>query len=215
MSGAAPENGWGLVIDHGGRGARVGLARGDEALSEARTAPARRHHVDVLHAADGLLRAAGSVPADLAWVGWARGPGSFTGLRVAAATVQVLRLARGARAGVAPLRIAGIPTAEALLAAHPGAAVALAVKRDTAWTAAAGVAPGLRPLAEARALGRPLLADPPHGDAAPVVDLAVLFRLARAAVGAGRCDRPEDARPLYPRQPEAVTIWAQNQPDAT
>ena len=204
----------GLVIDHAGRVARVGLGRGSDAghgLATAETTPARRHRVDVLAAADGLLAAAGQSPADLSWVGWVTGPGSFTGLRVAAATVQMLRLARTARPGAAPLRVVGIPATEALLAAEPDAAVALSVKRGTAWTAAAGLPPALRPLDAARLPGRRLLADPPHGDAPALVDLRVLFGLARARVAAGRGDGPEDLRPLYPREPEAVTIWERNQ----
>ncbi len=206
-------DGWGLVIDHAGRGARVGLARGDApaaSLATATAPPSRRHLVDVLAVADGLLTGAGTTPDDLRWVGWVTGPGSFTGLRVAAATVQMLRVARAALPHLSPLRVAGVPATEALLAAHPGAAVALAVKRGTAWTAAEGVEPALRPLEDARRLGHPLLADDPHGDAPAGVDLAVLFRLARARVAAGDTDAPDDLRPLYPREPEAVTIWEQN-----
>ena len=138
------------------------------------------------------------------------GPGSFTGLRVAAATVQMLRLARAARPDLPPLRVVGVPATEALLAANPGAVVVLAVKRGTAWSASQAAEPALRPLADARRCGHPLLADPPHGDAPAEVDLAALFRLARARVAAGRTDAADDLRPLYPREPEAVTIWEQN-----
>ena len=206
----------GLVIDHAGRGARVGLGAGSDGgdgFARVEAEPSRRHRVDVLHLADGLLRSAGATPADLGLVGWVTGPGSFTGLRVAAATVQALRLAREAQPSLPTLRVVGVPAAEALLAAEPEAVVALSVKRGEAWVAAAGLAPGLRPLEEARATGRRLLADPPHGDAPAAVDLRVLFRLAAAHAAAGRCDRPEDLRPLYPREPEAVTLWERNQRD--
>ena len=202
------------MLDHTGRVARLGLGQdpGAAGWSQDATEPSRRHRVDALAAADRLLRAAGIKPGDLGWVGWVTGPGSFTGLRVAAATVQALKLAQGA---AAPLRVAGVPATEALQAAEPDALVALAVKRGEAWAAGPGMPPGLRPLAEVRARaqagGHRVLADPPHGDAPAEVDLRVLFRLAAARVTGGRCDRPEDLRPLYPREPEAVTIWAQNQ----
>ena len=206
MSGSA--DGRGLVIDHSGRVARVGLGVGGGWWEDA-TEPSRRHLVDALAAADRLVRAAGLEPADLDWLGWVTGPGSFTGLRVAAATAQALKLTRTDK----PLRVAGVPATEALLAAEPDAVAALAVKRGEAWSAGPGMEPGLRPLEEvrARAGGRRVLADEPHGDAPAGVDLRVLFRLAAARVADGRCDRPEDLRPLYPREPEAVTIWERNQ----
>lgn len=221
---AADPHGWGLVMDHAGRGARVGLGRvapgssaerGDVELHADATTPSRRHQIDVLAAADRLLAAAGLGPHNLSWVGWVTGPGSFTGLRVAASTVQMLALARKSRPELAPLRVVGVPATDALLAGEPGATVALAVKRERAWVASAALAPALRPLALARAdadaRSARLLADPPHGDAPADIDLARLFALAFHRVRGGGPTEPADLHPLYPREPEAVTLWRERE----
>ncbi len=78
----------------------------DGRVSEVELARGRAHASDLLPALDGLLRAAGLQLAELDALVVGRGPGSFTGLRVAAATA--LGLARGAG-----LALLGVPSFEA------------------------------------------------------------------------------------------------------
>jgi tRNA threonylcarbamoyl adenosine modification protein YeaZ len=84
----------------------VALRVGDRSL-QCRLSGERPHASDLLPALDGLLREAGARAADLELLVVGTGPGSFTGLRVAAATA--LGLARGGRA-----RLLGLSSGESL-----------------------------------------------------------------------------------------------------
>ena len=163
---------------------------------------ARRHNLDLMPTIAALCDEHGVTPADLAEVYVSLGPGSFTGLRIAVATAKMLALSLG-------VKLVGVPTLDVLRRQHPEAMVCLNVKRDTAWSAGPGHEPAMRSLDEIAALQLPVVADGVEGAAA--VDPAVehVWALGCAAAEAGAYDDPLALRPLYIREPEAVTLWEQ------
>ena len=112
-----------LALDTGS--AIVSVAVGDPDGFDVLSAPQGRSSRELIAMIDELLGRAGLAPQDLSGIGAARGPGSFTGLRVGLATALGLHQASGVRAGA-------VSTFD-LLAAHcferegDGAAEVLAV----------------------------------------------------------------------------------------
>ena len=78
-----------LAIDTSSRATVLGLQSGGEIIDRTRTVE-KSHSREVLPAIDALLSEAGLVPAQLDAVVYGRGPGSFTGLRIAVGVVQGL-----------------------------------------------------------------------------------------------------------------------------
>lgn len=68
----------------------VAVGRGDRLLAEVVVGVSTRHSEALLPAVDFALEAAGLEPADLAGVVVAAGPGSFTGVRIAAASAKAM-----------------------------------------------------------------------------------------------------------------------------
>ncbi|MEO1235212.1 MAG: tRNA (adenosine(37)-N6)-threonylcarbamoyltransferase complex dimerization subunit type 1 TsaB [Planctomycetota bacterium] len=197
-----------VAIETSSRRGQLALGRGDALLDTAELPAARRHNLDLVPALDALLQQHGFHPRDLGELYLSLGPGSFTGLRIAVATAKMLALTLG-------VRVVGVPTLDVLTAQHPGALVALNVKRHTAWSAAPRnhLPPAFRTLDELRATGLPLIADT-LDDATPVdPDVRVLRTLGHARAAANRYDDPQTLGPFYLREPEAVTLWNQNHPD--
>jgi tRNA threonylcarbamoyladenosine biosynthesis protein TsaB len=86
----------------------VAVAAGGEVLEDHRVVP-RQHNALVLQCVESLLASAGVTIADVELLAFGRGPGSFTGLRIAASVVQGLALARS-------LPVVGVSTLELLAA---------------------------------------------------------------------------------------------------
>lgn len=88
-----------LALDTGS--AIVSVAVGERDRFEVLSAPQGRSSRELIAMIDDLLNRAGIKPGDLSGIGAARGPGSFTGLRVGLATALGLHQATGVRAGAA------------------------------------------------------------------------------------------------------------------
>ena len=88
-----------LALDTGS--AIVSVAVGDRDRFHVLSAPQGRSSRELIAMIDELLTRAGIEPRNLSGIGAARGPGSFTGLRVGLATALGLHQASGVRAGAA------------------------------------------------------------------------------------------------------------------
>lgn len=196
--------------------------------------PASDERDELMPAIEALVAGAGCVPGDIGVVAVSVGPGGFTGLRVAVATAKALALALGAR-------VVAVPSALVVARSVPGVngvlGVVLAAKGDTAWLHAVGPAHaphaahpaargGLFTAASAPLDGLAALCADEHLPASwarraaeagvPVVPAvwaaaACLAEGERLLAADGPCD-PQALSPLYPRPPEAVTLWeARNQ----
>ena len=84
----------------------MGLANDGEWIEDTQFAP-RLHNQRILAAIDNIMRAGGAEPADLDYVAFSAGPGSFTGVRIGASVAQGIAFAADAET----IRV---PTAAAL-----------------------------------------------------------------------------------------------------
>lgn len=89
-----------LALETSGTICSVALLQGDEVIQRVCETP-RQHMQHLLPFADALLDEAGMNLSDLDAIGFSRGPGSFTGLRIAAAAAQ--GLAFGSELPVVPV----------------------------------------------------------------------------------------------------------------
>ena len=215
------------------RSGSIALGRGDELVATATLAARTRHNVELMAAIDRMCRDHGAAPRDLSELYVSIGPGSFTGLRIAVATVKMLAFALD-------VRVAAVPTldvvAQNLPADRDRAAVCLSAKREHKrmycgvfrrqnddWqiclgpevlTAAQLVQRAGRPLA---VLGAHLCHDDwPAGIemldpslAAPRAD--ALWRLGQALSATQAPTDPWTLLPLYARPPEAEEVWQRKQ----
>lgn len=111
-----------VAIESSSADGSVALLSDRAVIDERALRPGLRHAAGLLPEMRELLRAAGASPRDVAYVAWSAGPGSFTGLRIAATVARMMQSSVGCR-------VIGVPTMEALAlraaAALPaGAAVA-------------------------------------------------------------------------------------------
>lgn len=79
-----------LAIDTAGAGCLVGIMRRDGAIFTRTETEGQSHSRCILALLDTLLREADLALADLQLIAWSAGPGSFTGIRIAASVVQSL-----------------------------------------------------------------------------------------------------------------------------
>ena len=95
-----------LYLDSSTEACTAGVAVGDRTVTDFAIAP-RGHAQRLLPMAEGLLEQAGIGFAELDLVGFGRGPGSFTGVRIATAMAQGIAMARD-------LPMAGVSSLECL-----------------------------------------------------------------------------------------------------
>ncbi|MCC6322642.1 MAG: tRNA (adenosine(37)-N6)-threonylcarbamoyltransferase complex dimerization subunit type 1 TsaB [Phycisphaerales bacterium] len=218
-----------------GPGPSVALRSGGAVVVEPLrpAAPGTRggHDDDLIPAIDRVFARVGLRPRDLAGgaVAVSIGPGGFTGLRIACAAGKMIAEAAGAACIAVPTAAALVRRVDVGALAGGRVGVSLAVKGDSAWVQVfdPGHAPfspsGVVTAAEFALLAerdqlRMLITDrflpegfrtaaarlgvelvPPCYDAAAVLE---------AAEELPRID-PAALVPLYPREPEAVTLWRQ------
>jgi tRNA threonylcarbamoyladenosine biosynthesis protein TsaB len=186
-----------------------------------------RHDDDLLPAIVRLFERTQTRRADLRAIGISIGPGGFTGLRIAIATAKLL--AEGLGASLVAVPTALVVAASTFLPAQSPALILLASKEHSAWAtrarfrnraweeeddtpaflADAGNLPlhdnptvvadqHLPPVLRARLSSEPV---PPQFSA------RACLALTERALAAGRTIDPLRLLPLYPRPPEAVTLW--------
>ena len=197
-----------LALDTATRVACVALIGGDGAtlaeILDPEVASATRR---VLQMIDDVLSSQSAGTNDLTRIVVGRGPGSFTGLRVALATAEAL-------GDALDVPVTGVSTLAALRAkAPPGAAAVIDARRGEVFVEAAGIAPramspsalgalcpvvcvgdgAIRYRAILEGAGAIVAAD---DDPVHVVSGAALVRASRSGGG--------PPRPLYLREPDAV-----------
>ncbi|MDX2192367.1 MAG: tRNA (adenosine(37)-N6)-threonylcarbamoyltransferase complex dimerization subunit type 1 TsaB [Gemmatimonadales bacterium] len=191
---------------------RLGVAVAvDGQLREAFVDGARRHAGALLPLADALLAELGATPADLEEVTVADGPGSFTGLRVAAAVAKALAHDGRVAVRAAPALLArGVA---ALAGADGTVAVTLDALRGEVYVACYAVAAGAVTVRQAPVVA-PREALPPSCLGAAVRRLddpppapAALLALGAMAGGAALVADVRAWEPVYGRRPEAQVKW--------
>lgn len=221
-----------LAIELSQREGSVALGVGDEQPTVLRFDAAGSREADpLLPAIDRLLRDAGHERREIGLVAVSIGPGGFTGLRVAVTAARFLAEALDADLVAIPSALVAAAGARA-----PGPwLVAAATKRDTVWATMVNSddgdpridgEPALRAASDVRfASARTLLADehaPPSllGRAQeaglttepPRFDAADCLRIGRGRAAAGERVDPLRLASIYPREPEAVTLWNARHP---
>ena len=215
-----------LAIETSQRLGGVALRAADGVIHTEMLSPRKRHDDDLLPAIDRLFARLNLRPAALAAVGVSVGPGGFTGLRIAVTTAKMFAEGLGAK-------IIAVPSA--LVAAENDAStgpiiVALASKADTFWCTRLQRANGMWII-----VGQPQVTDASRLDLTdiqavlgdehlpagirdmcekkgvqvlqPVFDPAKCLVLAERVMAAGGIADPLLVQPLYPRPPEAVSLW--------
>ncbi len=215
-----------IALETAGRVGHVAVGVGETFIASRPIPRSRRRNLELVPTLDALLRDHGYGPGDIAEAYVSLGPGSFTGLRMAIATAQMLALARP------ELKLVGVPTLDVLAHQHLDAAehvaVLLNIKRGTSYCACYRhgeplLGPELRALDDLLAKApRPLAVvaevDPGLDGAdgvtwldpdATAPDPAVTWRLGFDLAQAGGRVEADKLLPLYIREPEAVTLWEQ------
>ncbi|XAL98072.1 tRNA (adenosine(37)-N6)-threonylcarbamoyltransferase complex dimerization subunit type 1 TsaB [Phycisphaeraceae bacterium D3-23] len=122
-----------IALETAGRVGHIALGLGDQCVAQRDIPRTRQRNLELVPTLDALLREHKLGPADLDECYVALGPGSFTGLRMAIATAQMLALAQPA------LKLVGVPTLDVLALQHKDAAehvaVMLNLKRGTSYCA--------------------------------------------------------------------------------
>ena len=219
-----------LAIETSQREGAVALRDGSGQIHEEVLAPQSRHDVDLMPAMDRLFHRAGLAPRDLNAVGVSIGPGGFTGLRIAVSTAKMLAMALNAKIVAVPSALVVAEVCPSKEVGDGPIIVALACKRGTFWSTTLrrrsgewGIIgePGLVD-AETIALENvvALIGDHHLPDAArqraaaagvpifqPRFDGRACLAVTARMLAAGQMTDPLKLSPLYPRPPEAVSLW--------
>jgi tRNA threonylcarbamoyladenosine biosynthesis protein TsaB len=221
-----------LAIETTSPQGQITFGRDDAIIETAPLAKQRRHNIELMPAVDALFQRHGLKRDELAEVYVSLGPGSFTGLRIALATVKMLAMTLG-------VNVVGVPSVEVVAHNAPAEAEHVAVglnhKRGTLHCQVfqrlgdggllALTDTRLRSLEELLdAVPRPVTL---IGEKLPALSAAhqsdtaltvlppeqalprseVVWQLGRARARASQFDDPATLAPLYIREPEAVTLW--------
>ncbi|MEM9416571.1 MAG: tRNA (adenosine(37)-N6)-threonylcarbamoyltransferase complex dimerization subunit type 1 TsaB [Planctomycetota bacterium] len=218
------------ALETAGRVGHIALGIGDQCVAQREIPRTRQRNLELVPTLDALLRDHELGPNDLNELYVSLGPGSFTGLRMAIATAQMLAMANP------NLKLVGVTTLDVLAMQHQDAAeqvaVMLNIKRGTAYCATyrAGqcilepdirttddlLANSPRPLSVVAEVdpGLPTTSRDREGadlqwldPAATAPDPAVTWQLGHTLARASRFTDPPELLPLYIREPEAVTLW--------
>jgi tRNA threonylcarbamoyladenosine biosynthesis protein TsaB len=230
-----------LAIETSGPHGGVGLALGAQTLGVRQLATDRRHTAELLPTIRDLLGEHGRRLADVDVFAFSRGPGSFTGLRVAATIGQMMQ-------SVVGCRVVAVPTLEviarnalahpdrltrivALLDARRGQVYAAVFERVDDDTLRCATEAGLHePAALLDTIAPPfwIVGDgvQPYADVCAASRGAVLdetywppaveqvLALARRMAADGRVCRPEEIVPLYLRPPACEEVYEQRRAEA-
>ena len=230
-----------LAVETSTRPGSVALSSGLAPPAIRELAPERRNAAELMPAIDDLLRGAGRRLRDVTLFGYSRGPGSFTGLRVAATLGRMLQSAVGCA-------VVAVPTLEIIARnalSHPEQPARLAVildarrgqvfggvfeRRDDELVTVvpAGLfdpEPWLSTLEQQPlwVMGEGLKK---HGEAVTACEGRVLeeeywpvrvehvVTVGRRLAAAGSFCRPEEIVPLYIRPPECEEVYEQRRAEA-
>jgi len=215
-----------IALETAGRVGHVALGIGHTFKASREIPRTRQRNLELVPTLDALLCEHNLGPADIDQLFVSLGPGSFTGLRMAIATAQMLALAQPT------LKLVGVPTLDVLAHQHQGVAehvaVMLNIKRGTSYCAVyqAGacildpairtteelLAQALRPLAIIAEVD-PGLPDDPNitwlDPSTTAPDPAATWHVGHALAKQEQFTDPPALLPLYIREPEAVTLWEQ------
>lgn len=215
-----------IALETAGRVGHVALGIGDHFTASREISRTRQRNLELVPTLNALLSEHDLGPRDIDELYVSLGPGSFTGLRMAIATAQMLALAQPS------LKLVGVPTLDVLAHQHQDAAehvaVMLNLKRGTAYCAAyqAGACildPAIRTTEALLDLAhRPLaiiaevdpgLPDDPEitwlDPSTTAPDPATTWHVGHALARQEKFTDPPELLPLYIREPEAVTLWEQ------
>lgn len=232
-----------LAIETSQRAGSVAVRAENGTIHVEHLAQTGRHGDDLMPAIDRLLTRCDLEPNAVGTVAVSIGPGGFTGLRIAVSTVKMLAEALGAKVVAVPSALVAAenldPAAiDPSLMRDRSILNALASKRDTFWGTRlrriGGVweiqdKPGVIQAGAMRCDGlAAVVADEHFPPAArrnceaarvpivePRLDGSACLRAAERLAAAGKFIDPAALLPLYPRPPEAVTIWETRQKNSS
>ncbi|MCP3902693.1 MAG: tRNA (adenosine(37)-N6)-threonylcarbamoyltransferase complex dimerization subunit type 1 TsaB [Planctomycetes bacterium] len=219
-----------LAIEVSQRVGGLALRGADGSIHVESIAEDRRHDDVLLPTVDRLFASAGLRPENLDAVGVSAGPGGFTGLRIAVSAAKMMALALGARVVAVPSALVVAESLDADAVTGDTILVALASKRDTCWatvlthdgahwrprdlgrlvTAEAAPLDGVAAVLADRFLPEPIrarCAALPLDVLEPRLDPRACLAVTERMLGSGETTDPLELAPIYPRPPEAVTLW--------